>query len=204
MNMELENCEQLLLSYTYFINADHSKYISVGYSVDNFTPCVIVNYIGIAKIKLVLLEWLNIFLLKNEDISSFFSSCGSKKPKNSIKTLKNTKIQFDAASKSVIINGLAINHEEWTLMLQMTDYIQSVLYWCRQSTREVSSYYNEYVKRCCEQNVYSLDATHFFSDISSIKCNYTRLFWEIPILCREKLMNDVNNYYYCNEFLKFQ
>lgn len=184
--------EQLLLSYTYFINAEHTKYISIGFSVKTFTPCVIINYIGYAQTKLGLTEWLNIFMIKHEEISTFFKNCETSKCRK-IKTLKNSQIHFDYVTKSLILNSLAINHEEWILMQQMTDYIQSVLYWCRYLTRAVSLYYDEYVKRCVENSVYSLDATHFFTDETSIiKCNFSRLFWEMPILCKNKLFNDIN------------
>ena len=184
--------EQLLLSYTYFINADHTKYISIGYSAETFAPCVIINYIGNAHTKLGLIEWLDVFMVKNEEISTFFKNCETSKCRK-IKTIKNSQILFDYGTKSLILNNLAINHQEWILIQQMTDYIQSVLYWCKHLTRAVSSYYTEYVKRCVENNVYNLDATQFFTDETPlIKFNFSRLFWEMPILCKNKLFNDIN------------
>ena len=197
--------EQLLLAYTYFINNENSKYISVGYSVENFSPCVIINYIGLGNLKLGLPEWLNIFMVKHEEISSLLNAGGVKKCQKLIKTMKNTLIKFDEHTKTIVISNIAINHDEWLLKLQLTDYIQSVLYWCRQTTKEVSSYYNEYVKRCIELNTISLDTTDFFTNTNSIfKWNDSRLFFEIPILCKNKLYNDINNYNYCKEFLKLQ
>lgn len=180
--------EGLLLSYTYFINDDCSKYISVGFNPETFKPQTKLHHVGVHQSRLDLKEWIYIFTVKNDEFSSLFTS---KNPVKICCSLKSLDIKFK--KQKIIINGFEINAQEWLLIVKLSNFIQSVLYWCRQTANDVINYYQNYVEKCKAHNVYSLEATHFFvNDTSEMKCNHSRLFYEIPILCKNKLLSDIS------------
>lgn len=181
--------EGLLLSYTYFINDDCSKYISVGFNPETFKPETKLHHVGVHQSTLDIKQWLYIFITKNNEFSKLFTS---KNPGRFRCSLKSVDIKFKKKSGIIIINGFEINAQEWLLIVKLSEFIQSVLYWCSQATNNIINYYQKYVEKCKAHNVYSLDSTHFFvNDNTVIKCNHSRLFYEIPILCKNKLMSDI-------------
>lgn len=181
--------EGLLLSYTYFINDDCSKYISVGFNPGTFKPQAKLHHVGVHQSTLDLKEWLYIFIIKNDEFSNTFTS---QNPGKICCSLKSVDIKFKKKYRIILINGFEINAKEWLIIVKLSNFIQSVLYWCSQATNNIINYYQKYVEKCKLYNVSSLDATYFFvNDENEMKCNHSRLFYEIPILCKNKLMSDI-------------
>lgn len=181
--------EGLLLSYTYFLNADCSKYISVGYNTETFKPQTKLHHVGVHRTTLGLVEWMYVFVIKNDEFSSLFTS---KNPGKIQSSLKSIDIKFKRKSRNLVINGFEISEQEWLIIVKLSNFIQSVLYWCKQTRSNIVNYYQKYVEKCRANNVSSLDVTHFFVvDDNEMKCNYSRLFYEITILCKTQLLSDI-------------
>lgn len=184
--------EQLLLAYTYFIDNKHEKYVSIGYNIVDFKPCVILHHIGNACVTLDTIQWLNIFIAKNNTITAILSS-------SEVVNIDGDFIIVNGNEKTVQINDVVVTKLEWDLLQFFIDYTHSVLFWCKHATKYVHEFYNKYLEKCIEKNVLQLDVADYFTptDLNS-KCNFSRLFYEFPILCKEKLIIDVS----CNNFLK--
>lgn len=182
---------QLLLSYTYFFDEKYAKYISIGFNIADFKPNIIINHIGEASVTLDLVDWICIFIAKQQEIDEAFKS--DKLENKKFSCAKNLNVQLNGKLQVLKIDNNSFTYDEWKILHELNDYIQCVMFWCKQLTADVKNYYNLYVAKCVEKYVYRLDITEFFVPPDSIsRCNFSRMFYELPILCKEKLKNDIS------------
>jgi hypothetical protein len=203
---EYEVPNQLLLAYTYFIDTKSTKYISLGYNADDdFQPNIIIHHIGHSHIALNPVEWMSLFV-NIEQVNKFFTldtDYDEEKSKvdDVISAYKDINIRMDKKTNCIIISknmGLekvTLNRPEWFLILNLVDYINTVIFWYKSTINEVRNYYNEYLNKCLEYNLMELNASLYFSpsQISCNRYNYSRLFYEFPLICRMKICNDIIN-----------
>lgn len=183
--------KQLLLAYNYFFNENNLKYISIGFDTEDFKPTVILNHIGESYTRLDLVDWICIFIAKQQDIDDAFIS--DIKENKKFNCARNMNIHFIAKLNALKIENITINNNEWQTLKLLNDYVQCVMFWCKQLTVDVKNYYKLYVEKCAEKYVYFLDMTEYFiPQQSASRCNFSRMFYELPILCKTKLENDIN------------
>lgn len=191
----------LLLSHTYFLNENHTSYISIGFNINTFMP-VIILYKNTVFHVLSTDFWTTTIFNSLENIKNHFI-CESnisftELPKINgncdVKlTCRNNerRILFTSGGKKIILNA-----EEWEHVHASSSFLQSIINWSDTIWQDVWNYYNLYILKCFERRMFSLEMKDFFiPPIVGCKFfNYSRLFNEIPILCKNKLIND----YYSN------
>lgn len=195
----------LLLSYTYPLNNNWSKIISTGFNhEDNFEACVILNDCMEDSIMLSTLDWYSIFV-KFEKINKTIDLMISKQEltervKQHVRVSQNldvlimkdhdgvVKIQLQRkdGSKSYI----TLLYDEYIAFYALSEFIHLVLTYNRSCTSFINMYFSSYVKKCLELNCNFLTSQHYFtpsnySGMDSI--NYSRLFYELPVLCGNKI-----------------
>jgi len=190
----------LLLAHSYFLNDQHTSYITIGYNIETFKPVVIL-YKNTVFHELSTDAWTTIVFNNLEMIRNHFSYC-----ENNIAELP--KINGDCDVKLTCRNNerqilftnghkkIILNLEEWERVSTLSSFLQSYIIWSETNWQDVGSYYNLYALKCFNQKTFSLEMKDFFIPpvIGYNYFNYSRLFNEIPILCKNKIIND----YYSN------
>lgn len=190
----------LLLAYTHFLNG-FDKHISIGYNADTFQPAVNITHNPISTIALTTLDWMHL-RTNAKEISNCFSY------KNSV------YFKCDSISISVIhsshndentlifqhltntLNCITLNELEWMLIIDLLDLYISIYDYCTLYTSNIKFYYEQYVQHCYNTPNCQLYTSDYFiiEDKSKITFNQLRLFYEIPIYCKNKLSLDVKLY----------
>jgi len=191
----------LLLSHTYFLNDQHTSYITIGYNIETFKP-VIILYKNTVFHELSTDAWTTIVYNNLEMIRNHFYS------ENSISFVELPKIDGNCDVKLTCRNNerhilftnghkkIILNFEEWERVSAWSSFLQSYIMWSETNWQDVWNYYNLYTMKCFDQKTFSLEMKDFFIPpvIGYNYFNYSRLFNEIPILCKNKIINE----YYSN------
>lgn len=197
------NVPKLFLAYTYHLNDECTKYISLGYHTRTFTTTILFHHIGVSVLELDTLEFTNIFML-SENISQYFQRgepIEKLSPNKYIQLAMTTaangekQIVFERVGNTSSTLKIALNEKEWNCMLELTNYFNPLLFWYQSSKSGVKHYYDHYVKLCCDTNKTFLTTQEFFApnEIPNGQMyfspqppsyNYSRLFYEIGIFCR--------------------
>lgn len=207
---------QLLLAYTYFMQNHHEdddagnvncmlrKHISVGLDVDEFTPHVIIQTSDEKHfMKFRLLEWLSV-MVQDVKIKEFFDqehdddkkkiTCSKLQPSSNITmTLKKQTTGVIALEKKDnTAENLNLTVKEWNEIIDMNDFITSVLFHYKPASFEIKEYFNLYTARCVEQNTFNLSKSYpFLPNTEKYIFNYSRLFYELPVFCKNKIVDTV-------------
>lgn len=81
---------------------------------------------------------------------------------------------------------------DWNEIIEMNDFITGVLFHYKPASAEVNDYFNLYTERCVAQNSFNLSKTYpFLPHTQNYIFNYTRLFYELPIFCKNKIVDAV-------------
>lgn len=191
----------LLLAYTYFLDKCHSTHITVGYDNENFTLRIIL-YKNSMFHTLLEDDW-NVLFKNSQIIDDHFSN----KLEADFAELPHTSkaVQFKLSirkEKKCLISvennkKLILNAFEWKKLNEFIPYINSIVKWYSFTKMEIQRYYDRYLQLCIENNIYQLLPQHFFvtSEQSHYYYNSSRIFYEMPIICKEKLRNDLCQYY---------
>lgn len=197
---------ELLLSYTYFLNSHHSCYIRVGYDAESF-KLKIVLYKNMIFQEWHFEDWNNLhrntgaiqkYFQSNEDVGIKNDDAVMAKnivdPRGSSMTFKLLKrsrgkcIMFQTAAARI-----KMFQSEWEELFVMMDFLNSVINWCSVVWHEIEQYYNLYYQKCIQLQIIKLPPNEFFIPIPSTfnYCNFSRLFNEIPVLCKNRLQQDL-------------
>lgn len=191
----------LLLSYTYFLDKYHSTHMTVGYDNENFTLRIIL-YKNSMFHALLEDDWTVLFK-NSEIIDDHFNN----KLEADFAELPHTSktVQFKLShrkDKKCLISvennkKLILNAFEWKKLNEFIPYINSIVKWYSFTKMEIQRYYDRYLQVCIENNLYQLMPQHFFvtSEQSHYYYNNSRIFYEMPIICKEKLRNDLCKFY---------
>lgn len=201
---------ELLLSYTYFLNDQHSCYICIGFDIETFKLKIIL-FKNTIFLMLCYQDWKNItnnielikkhfelgnYALENPvygELPKAVGFCTIKlSQRNNEKCL--TVVSGDGLKKIIIIT-----QSEWEHLYELYPFLNSVISWYNKVESEVESYYNIYVSKCFEKKKIQLAYEDFFIPNQAEGYNYynySRLFSEIPILCKSKLSNDYYTFNY--------
>ena len=211
----LQVSTNLLLSYIYSINSNFSKLITVGFDPNCFVARVILNDVNNDKIVIDSDEWYLLFGKQrniNDTISQLSSSGNFITPKEHDKTslivLSDTlmiSIEKDGAISvkicqrsniSLSLSMVTLTQNEWEQLNNCMEFINLVITHYRSCTPIIKMYFDIYVDKCIQQEKSALDSADyfFFNDVNNVnKINYSRLFHEIPSLCKDQIHNRLTN-----------
>lgn len=191
----------LLLSHTYFLNDQHTTYISIGYNIESFKP-VIILFKNTVYHELSTDVWTTTIFNHLDVIRNHFNR------ENNISFAELPKISGNCTVKLTCRNNeplilftdgckkIILNSEEWEHVYAVSPFLQSIITWSETNWQDIENYYNLYSLKCFDQKKFSLEMKDFYIPplIGYNYFNYSRLFSEIPIFCKHKIMND----YYSN------
>jgi hypothetical protein len=190
--------QQFLLAYTYFLNIDKSTYVIIGYDCNTFKTSILFG----KKSSSVLFStenWANLYdhieFINKYTFDSYSSDSNKFHDRSGAVIARITKrkgekvieILQDSTSK------VALDLFEWTTLIELIPFLRSVLKWYDIFNNKIENYYKQYLIKCREKNVLKLSSNEFFvpNEITYNYCNFSRLFHELPILCKHKLAMDL-------------
>lgn len=190
----------LLLSYTYFLNSCHTCHLTVGYDTEDFCAKIVLfknNRINIWDV----MDWNNI--LSNSDmVESFFFN-----DQHELDFIEmpqyggnvNFKLSTRNDNKCLISSHLnrkiVLYKDECSMLISLFPYLNSIMSWYNVTSVEIKKYYDRYLQICIDNNVLKLTPDQFFITGEQSFYNSSRIFNELPILCRKKIFNDLSKYY---------
>lgn len=186
----------LLLSYVYFFNEYKTSSIIIGYDTEIFEPKMILMK-GKEYQTLSWDDW-HYFYCCIGGIKQYFDEQDGDKYGNMVNEKNQRfKLALYNQNKHLIFHEktakIRLNSREWERLWDLAPLLHSIFSWYMLTCKEISTYYNLYLNKCILQNCSKLDYKDFFTPMheNNNYCNYSRLFNEIPILCKNKLINDL-------------
>lgn len=195
---------ELLLSYTYFLNAEHTCYITIGYDVESFELRIIMLKDKVFQIW-TFCQWD--YLMQNAaQIQCLFqcepdNGADNKNDNYFVKTSRSNsdelyiKLKKHKETKFLILfNGsseIVLYSSEWAKFFALSWFLNTIVNWYSATWPEIQHYYNAYSAKCNIMQLNELPSNEFFvlAETQSY-CNFSRLFNEIPVLCANKIQND--------------
>lgn len=199
----------LLLANTYFLNSYWSKSITVGYSPETFETQMLFMNSG-KQICLSTFEWCGIYV-SMQKITKLVQAASNallemalimKKQTNQIKhTLKTSPsvsfvIQADGKDNVEIFMNVSresktnfhFTFAEWFEFFNLAEFFNNTVNHHRVSSGIVAAYFEQYIEKCIENQYRSLDSSDFFVPQTPWSiANYSRLFYEFPLACANKI-----------------
>lgn len=186
----------LLLSYVYFLNEFKTASIIIGYDSEMFEPKMLLLK-GTEYLTLSWDDW-HLFYNNISTIQQFFEGDQSEKIAKSVNDKgRKFKLAFTNLEKRLIFtensSKIKLKTCEWEKLWALAPLLHSIFSWYVLTGKEISSYYTLYLNKCILQNCSKLDYKDFFTPMQENNnyCNYSRLFNELPILSKKKLINDL-------------
>lgn len=188
----------LVLPNIYFLDQYNTKFILIGYSAtNNFNPIIIFAH-NLSFVELTLSDWMA--LTMNDKVAdNWFKTIDSVEGKliktKNIKVVKkieknNPTLQIQKLAPSRSNNYINLNMFEYRKLVEIDSFVQTIMKNLNSNWIQVQDYYNLYVFYCNLKNKTVLDDSDFFTyDDSNFDC--LRLFNEISINCRQKLLYDI-------------
>lgn len=181
----------LILAYTYFLNDNFNKFISIGFSAQTLKPVVVLHHIGQSAVILSTSEWYSLFL-NQKDIESAFTGTPFKAPKY---LSEEAKIEQDTSFR-IFLNKTSkfeFNINDWQCFVHLSELFKSILHLYTRTQDTVQLFYVKYTQLCFEKNVMCLDTSNFFVIENPFNLNLQRLFNELGLLFRQKCLNGMMN-----------
>lgn len=191
----------LLLSYTYFLNYNHSCHLSVGYDVTDFTFKIILFKNNMFH-TLLWDDWSLLFGNSSVIQDHFNSKYGPnlvELPKlNGNSLFKITVRNNEKCLMSVQYNKkIVLDAIEWRKLFVLMPFIHSIATWYSITWKEIETFYKRYLETCIKKNVLILQPHEFFITGEQYHAyfNQSRMFNELPVLCCVRLRDDLSKYY---------
>lgn len=191
----------LLLSYTYFLNDNHSCHISIGYDVNDFTFKIILFKNNMFH-TLLWDDWRLLFgnsMIIQNHINSTYEPNLVELPKlNGNSLFKITVRNNEKCLMSVQYNKkIVLNDIEWRNLYLLMPFINSIATWYSITWNEIQIFYNRYLETCIKRNVLVLQPNEFYEAGEKYHTyfNESRIFNELPVLCCFKLRDDLSKFY---------
>lgn len=189
----------LLLQYSYYLNSEATKCVNIGIDPYTFTPKMIIFSPTLRKgVNLTCTEWAYLhtsyqgvrdFLTYKKDRAWFSTNNIAVRSMTSKANIRLIKLRNNP-SPSHKIN---LNFSEWETLKGLTSYLNTLMEKFKQISPMVSDFYDSYINKCQQLNVDTLAPDNYFEphDVHMRNFNSFRLFNEIPVLCEEKLFDDL-------------
>lgn len=204
---------QLLLAYTYFLSHFKYISVGYCCTTF-LPKIIFgnVNYVNTC-IELNVAEWYKFFMKLNK-IYDYLHSCKYRKPWElkltntlNVRINKANNKNTDQMTEQFVVQIFRSNNneymfsfkiEEFIYLCRFSEFLNAVLKYMITSTTAVKKYFDLYKEKCDTFSLPFLDYRHFFKpvegfpfqknftdgDVSSYEINYSRLFYEIPLLCK--------------------
>lgn len=187
---------ELLLAYTYFLSANHSSHITVGYDSQNFNMKIILYKNGVYEE----IDWDNWFVLfmNKDSIQNYFEGLYAvnflELPKVNEECI--LKLSHRNNEKCLIFNQIKkkiiLDKHEWSKLSTLIPFLHTIVYWYLNNWKEIESFYLRYLTKCIEKNAFKLQSQEFFVEDEILgSFNTSRLFNELPVISRKKLLDDI-------------
>lgn len=180
--------QNLLLSYTYFLDEFCTTYISIGYDCNTLNPVFCIKKSGImSQIKLTPSEW-TIFFLSIKENNQYDVS---------IKINTNCTFLVKKCDKIIEIKyknfKIYTNLDAYNKLLNLSEFFNDVILHYNNCTNLISKYYKTIVSECLRKNLEILTRDDFFilNENTHLFINYNRLYNELLTLCETKIRKDI-------------
>lgn len=215
-NSEPESCPEesnkfkefpsLLLKYTYYLDLLATKTVNIGYDNKTFLPVIVFHNVGKSFITLNAIDWMSVFV-NIDAINKHFTLVSAPNQRNQIKFYGSRNIRIKT-NRNPYYRSITLQHKEkphqkisltfneWTMLLQLMDFFNSLIFYYKSTMENVKGYYEDYLRKCYEGAKYQLSRHELFEPrkLNENPFNHSRLFHEIPLMCRDKLYDDVYHY----------
>lgn len=211
--------EMLLLANTYFLNPQWTKALVIGYSPENFdVMLMLLDSTTGSKINLNVFDWCGVFvsmqkitkfvqqanLELTEAMLGLRSNANGIGTKHTLKTSPSVSFvveQRDGDVK-VLLNvykgkkiAFTFSIYEWFEFYNLGEFINNTINHQKVSSAMILSYFEQYVERCKTNQQSCLDLSEFFIPQNAATwniANYSRLFLEFPLFCKNKIVEKIN------------
>lgn len=194
---------QLLLQYSYYLNKSATKQVLIGFDTDTFKPYILLtdsctdtflhfSYENWRFINECLDNCINYL---NDDTQTCWESSTDK-----IWKINLVGDCFENGTRTIVIKNttfdreITFNLEELTVLNKFAPYLTRMIRHYDDKWGFVKQFYKSYLLKCFVGDVDRLPFSKFFKNEGNT-VNYFRLFNEIPVLCNDKLIADLQDLY---------
>lgn len=177
--------ENLLLAYTYYLNEKQTCKIIIGFDCDTFQSKIVFHRNGKKPVEVFYYDWYS-YYNKTKQLEAVQNNNESQLIE--IEPFCNI-LQFNQQDNKIF----DIQQEEYWKLIGMLDFIQAVMSYNNNASNNVEAYIHKYFTKCKEQGVIKLSQEQFYipMQFSPNQCNYSRLFYEVPLFMTHKLFSYV-------------
>jgi hypothetical protein len=174
----------LLLAYTYFLNNQQTCKVIFGFDVNTYQAVIIFQRNNFAPLMLNFDEWTHFFNIQKEETST-------DEIHNNREALVEPLHNLEFSS----VKTFTLKQNEYEIMEKMINFINAVMIYNCNAQGTVKEYIESYIAKCIERNIHELpyEDCYIPMQISFIHCNYSRLFYEIPIFLKNKILEKLTN-----------
>lgn len=155
--------KNLLLSYIYFLNENHTCKICIGFDIENYKPMVIFHRIGKNIIEIEYQDWIEHYT----KYRNYYEN-----------TSLHRKGMFLKFGKVENKKKFYINQEEYEYFINIVDLIQAVTKSYSYATPSLNEYITKYINKCITKNVNKLGQADFYipMNLQIAQCNLLTSF----------------------------
>lgn len=190
-----------LLQYSYYINRVASKQIVIGFDVHTFKPYITLISLDEKKFLFFTPDTWRFISICLPDCESYLAGKTENyfviTPDQVLKIEKTISTDDQRAILFTNLNSncdISINLEEVTTLCQLIPFLSRMNTHFDEKWGFVKEFYRSYLLKCYVGDTNHLLLKQFFK-IDAPSVNYYRLFNEIPILCRDKIISDLEELY---------
>lgn len=188
--------KNLLLAYTYFLNDQHSSKVIIGFSTETFEAEIIFHRFKECPIYISFKEWEKYFIN--------FKKLEEKRSADQTELLINLEDNKSKALTKILVNFtldndnnkiFAMFKNEHQHFLNIIEFMNVVMSYNNNASNNVKEYFNKYMEKCKAKSLFQLSFDDYYipMNLSHVHCNYSRLFFEIPLYCSSKLFENLIN-----------
>lgn len=185
----------LLCQYTYFLNKESQKVLSIGFDPSTFRPVLhLTSLVNDEHLCFSNEDWACVtaclkyclkYLIGSSDVAWYSSNSLVIESiiNNGERLIKITNLNVSPGVFELNLNELQVINQFSTFLTRILKHYSD--YWF-----DVEYYYRSYLLKCISWNKKQLDISDYFTPGN--RClNYFRIFNEFPIVCRNKLEYDL-------------
>lgn len=175
--------ENLLLSYTYYLDHCHNQKITLGFDTFSFEAKIVFHRHGRLPVSTFYSGWQAVYKHLTDLKGELYTATV---PANQEELLTEYKIPVDLGSVHLTLSELYN-------IFDILDFLNIVMFHNNNAVESVKEYYKKYCEKCKSRNLILLSNEDFFipSRTSYVHLNYSRLFFEIPLYCNINIIFDV-------------
>lgn len=200
LNMNIP--KNLLLAYTYFLNDKHTCKVIIGFSAETFEAQIIFHRFKDIPVYISFNEWEKYFTnfkqLDKKRCADETQLLQDLLESIDVKTTITTKVIVNFTLKNDNSNNnnnkiFPMFQNEYQHFLNIIEFLNVVMCYNNTASANVREYFNKYMEKCKAKNLFQLSFDEYYipMNLSHVHCNYSRLFFEIPLYCSGKLFENL-------------